>query len=99
MNKTQTQRLYELLLDGKSHRSDEIVEKIYGTGLSLARVGARVYDVQKKYGVKIKGWHDPQNPKLYWYGIVRQNFVMPPTFPPAPDRPSHKKDQQQNLFV
>ena len=26
----QTQHLYELLLDGKSHRTDEIVEKSYG---------------------------------------------------------------------
>jgi hypothetical protein len=73
-------------LDGKSHRTDGIVEKIYGTGLSLSRVGARIYDVQKKYVVKIKGWHDPENPKLYWYGIIRQNFVMPPAFnkPPVP---------------
>jgi hypothetical protein len=31
-----------------------VVEKIYGAGLSLSRVGARIYDVQKKYGVKIK---------------------------------------------
>lgn len=80
MKKSQTQPLYELLLDGKSHRTDEIVAKISGQGLSLSRVGARIYDVQKKYKVKIKGWHDEENPKLYWYGIVRQNFVLPPAF-------------------
>jgi hypothetical protein len=63
--------------------TDEIVEKIYGAGLSLSRVGARIYDVRKKYKVKIKGWHDTENPKLYWYGIIRQNFVMPPAFEKA----------------
>jgi hypothetical protein len=96
MKKSQTQRLYELLLDGKSHRTDEIVEKIYGSGLSLSRVGARIYDVQKKYGVKIKGWHDTENPKLYWYGIVRQNFVMPPAFKPV--EPNPIESNSQSLF-
>jgi hypothetical protein len=43
---------------------------------------------QKKYGVKIKGWHDTDNPKLYGYGIIRQNFVMPPAF--------EKPEQAQN---
>jgi hypothetical protein len=61
MKKSQRQRLYELLLDGRSHRTDEIVDKIYGSRLSLTRVGARIYDVQKKYKVKIKGWHDKDN--------------------------------------
>jgi hypothetical protein len=42
MKKSQTQRLYEPPLDGKSHRTDEIVEKVYGQGLSLSRVGARI---------------------------------------------------------
>jgi hypothetical protein len=97
MKKSQTQRLYELLLDGKSHRTDEIVAKIYGQGLSLSRVGARIYDVQKKYKVKIKGWHDTDNPKLYWYGIVRQNFVLPPAFSTKPPEPE-KRSNTQALF-
>jgi hypothetical protein len=83
--------LYELLLD-ESHRTDEIVEKIYGAGLSLSRVGAKLYDVQKKYGVKIEGWHDTENPKFYWYGTIRQNFVMPPAFP------EKMTEQKQSLF-
>lgn len=65
---SQTDRLYDLLSDGEPHRTDEIVAKIYSGG-ALARVGARIWDVQKKYGVKIDGWHDHDNPKLYWYQI------------------------------
>ena len=36
-------------------------------GIGLSRVGARIFDFQKKYDVKIDGWHDAQNRKLYWY--------------------------------
>lgn len=65
---SQTTRLHDLLSDGEAHRTDEVVRKIYSGG-ALARVGARIFDVQKKYGVKIIGWHDHDNPKLYWYQI------------------------------
>ena len=93
---TQTERHHELLKDGQPHRTDEIVEKVYGPGMSLARVGARQYDVEKKYGVEIAGWHDAQNPKLYLYRmaasaplqpilkIPAQAPVMPPAFKTPP---------------
>jgi hypothetical protein len=69
---SQTDRLYSLLSDGEPHRTDEIMAIVYGADhLGLARVGARVYDVQQKYGVKINGWHDKNNPSLYWYQIDR----------------------------
>ena len=41
---SQTSQLYELLSDGKPHRTDEIADKIYSGG-SLARVGARINDL------------------------------------------------------
>jgi hypothetical protein len=65
---SQTKLIYDLLSDGYAHRTDEIVSKIYSGG-SLARVGARIWDIQKKFNVKIEGWHDHDNPKLYWYQI------------------------------
>ena len=79
---SQTDRLYNLLSDYLPHRTDEIVRIIYGEGqrclacgrkenLSLARVGARIYDVQKKYGVEIVGRKDKENKKLYWYSMQK----------------------------
>jgi len=65
---SQTKLIYDLLLEGRPVRTDEIVSRVYSGG-SLARVGARIYDIQKKYGVKINGWHDKDNPKLYWYQL------------------------------
>ena len=37
--------------------------------LGGARIGARVYDVQKQDGPKINGWRDPEEHSLYWYQI------------------------------
>jgi hypothetical protein len=70
MELTQTEKLFNLLRDGKPYRTDRIVSEVYGNGLSLARVGARIFDVKKKYGVGIVGWHDKENPALYWYQMV-----------------------------
>ena len=38
MKKSQTERLYDLLQDGKPHRTDEIVAKVY-SGLRLLALG------------------------------------------------------------
>jgi len=77
---SQADRLYALLSDFRAHRTDEIVSKIYSGG-ALARVGARIWDVQKKYKVAINGWHDRQNAKLYWYQMERPRklaVLVPP---------------------
>lgn len=74
---SQKQKLYELLKDGRPHRTDEICRVVYGEGkicptcrrreyLSLSRVGARVWDL-KKDGHEINGWKDKDNSALYWY--------------------------------
>ena len=73
----QYERLYLLLKDGNPHRTDEIVREVYGERMSLARVGARIYDIKKKYGVDVDGWHDEQNPTLYWYQI---KFTTPDAY-------------------
>lgn len=69
---SQTSLLLDLLLDLRPHRTDEIVEKVYGPKLSLARVGARIWDIKRKLpsSQTIRGWHDKENPALYWYQIV-----------------------------
>lgn len=67
---SQKQLLKELLSDGKPHRTDEIMDKVYGgSHLGLARVGARIWDL-KKDGCQITGWKDPDNPALYWYQMA-----------------------------
>jgi hypothetical protein len=71
---SQTELLYKLLSDGQPHRTDQIQSSVYGgKHLGLARVGARVFDVKKKYQVQIEGWHDAENPSLFWYqmNVVR----------------------------
>lgn len=73
MKQSQTDKLYNLFSDGKPHRTDEIQQIVYGSEhLGLARCGARVWDLKKKYHVQINGWHDPENASLYWYEMVQE---------------------------
>jgi hypothetical protein len=69
MEKSQAQRLHELLRDFRPHSTIEIMEKVYGgSHLGLARVGARIFDLKSR-GAKIKGWRDPENPAIYIYQL------------------------------
>lgn len=81
---SQSQRLLTLLSDGLPHRTDEIVEKVYGHGLSLSRVGARVFDLKKKYKLEISGWHDPVDRTLYWYQLKAAVASVPDFTPTMP---------------
>jgi hypothetical protein len=87
---SQNDRLYALLKDGEPHRTDEILEKVYGNDhLALARVGARIYDIKKKHRVEVKGWKDAKRPALYWYQLVEtvtEPPRMPQETPEAPNR-------------
>ncbi len=77
---SQTSKLYDLLKDGLPHRTDEIMEKVYGNDhLGLARCGARIWDIKKKYHIEIEGEKDPIKPSLYWYWIKKSEQ---PTIPP-----------------
>ena len=73
---SQTEKLYDLMSDGEPHRTDEIVRKVYGFGMSLARVGARIYDIKRKFNLNIIGWHDEKNHALYWYQITPDRAVV-----------------------
>jgi hypothetical protein len=77
---SQTQRLYNLLLDGKPYRTDRIMELVYGgSHLGIARIGARKFDIEKKYKVTIKSWPDPEKKSLWWYQMeVQQPTVVSP---------------------
>lgn len=69
---SQTEKLYELLKDGQEHSTIEIMEKVYGgSHLGLARVGARIYDIKKKYGVRIEGRTNTVNPTIYHYRMSK----------------------------
>lgn len=70
---SQVERLYNFLKDGQPHRTDDILIEVYGGDhLGLARVGARIWDIKKKYPniERIDGWKDKINPSLYWYKII-----------------------------
>jgi hypothetical protein len=76
-----TEKIYNILKDGLPHRSDHITRTLFGTDdtarTGLFRLGARIWDVKQKYGVEINGWHDKENPKLYWYQIVYEKLDDP----------------------
>ncbi len=56
---SQVEKLFEILKDGKPHRTDEILKKVYGNSkLGIARIAARTYDVKNRYLVKIDSWND-----------------------------------------
>ena len=81
---SQKTKLFNLLKDGEPHRTDEILEIVYGNNrLGLARIGARIYDLKKEIeeqGYTITGRHDVKR-SLYWYQMIR------------------KEPKQQEMFV
>lgn len=67
---TQLDKLRMVMDDMKPHRSDELLELVYGSAhLGLARLGARVYDLRRSLppGHEIKSWRDKKRPTLTWY--------------------------------
>ncbi|MEK7578395.1 MAG: hypothetical protein AAB456_01585 [Patescibacteria group bacterium] len=65
---SQAARLFQLLSDYREHSTIEILEKIYGgEHLGLARIGARVYDIKKKYKAIITSRRDTLRPTICWY--------------------------------
>lgn len=68
---SQNQKLYNLLRDGLPHSTVEILHTVYNLPdeKGIARISARIWDVQKKFSCKIEGWHDKQHATLYWYQL------------------------------
>lgn len=72
---SQLDRLYDCLYDGLPHRSDALLNDVYGSEhLGLARLAARVYDLKKRMNVQIKSWADPEHPSLTYYQLIKVNF-------------------------
>ena len=71
---SQVEKLYSFLQDGRPHRVDDILREVYGSheGFSIARLGARIFDLKRKHNVEIKSFPDPVNKKLWWYQIVKE---------------------------
>ena len=38
--------------------------------MGVARIGARVWDLNHKNAFRIVGWKDTENPALYWYAHI-----------------------------
>jgi hypothetical protein len=67
---TQVERLWALLQDGKFHSTPDIVTRVYGPGLSLARVAARIWDLKQRYGAQIERRQDERNPSIHHYRLT-----------------------------
>jgi len=98
---SQAESLCNLLKDGKPHRTDEILEVVYGgSHLGLARCGARIYDIKKR-GFDVIGWRDPVTPSLFWYqlrGISATPAKNPVNKPPRVPAVSHPAGTQGVLI-
>jgi len=86
---SQLDRLRFLLSDCKPHSTFEIVEKVYDADMAtIARVGARIYDLKRVYGFKIEGWHDRINRKLWWYQLIKPPAERSEQKPKRIDKPT-----------
>lgn len=95
---SQANRLLQLLADGKVHRTDEILEKVYGgSHLGIARVGARIWDLKSR-GHKIIGWKDPDHPSLYFYQLLFAQSTEKPK-PPEPPRKVEAPERRQGALL
>lgn len=64
--------IFQILKDGKPHSNYELVGNVWQKnrgyqGPSIARLGARIYDIKQTYGVTINGEFDPDDRRKYWY--------------------------------
>lgn len=69
---TQTEKLIAVLSDLAPHRSDRLVDAVYGPGCALARLAARAHNAKAKLSPNwtIRVYKAPENPKLHYYQIV-----------------------------
>ena len=63
---SQLERLHELMSDGRPHSTYEIVEKVYDMDTTtIARVGARIYDMKRRFNAIVDSWQDKENRKMW----------------------------------
>ena len=84
---SQTQKLLELLKDGKKHSTPEIQVYVYGANhLGVARISARVDDL-RKLGYNIPNAEpDPINPAISWYRMIIDPVQETLFYMPEPER-------------
>lgn len=67
---SQTDKLYELLKDGKPHSTIEIRRVVYGDEhLSMARIASRANDLRKR-GYVIESRPGKINKTIWWYKLT-----------------------------
>jgi hypothetical protein len=90
---SQASKLYDLLLDGNAHSTNEIQEKVYGREhLGYANIHARITDIRKKYGVRIINFKDDKIKSLTYYQL------LPPEIP-LEEMPEFDKWNQQGKLI
>ena len=63
--------IYDLLLDGNPHSTNEIQEKAFGREhLGYANIHARITEIRKKYGVNIINYPDDKIRSLTYYQMI-----------------------------
>jgi len=77
MKISQTQKLLELLKDGKRHSTREIQIYVYGADhLGSARIAARADDLRKRgYNIP-EAERDQVNSTIYWYQMIIEPSVI-----------------------
>lgn len=70
MKDGQVQRLYNLLSDGNSYSTIDILNRVYGgEHLGIARISARIWDLKKK-GCIIESWRDKERKSIWYYKMI-----------------------------
>ena len=73
--------LLNLLSDYEKHSTPEILEKVYGgSHLGIARIGARIFDIKKKYGYEIDCFRDKEKDTVYYYQLKRHERIRQDLF-------------------
>lgn len=73
---SQLRRLKELLSDNKWHRTDEIARVVYATpegAVTVSRIGARIFDLKKKFNAQVDSKPDHEQPSLWLYRMLPPN--------------------------
>lgn len=65
---SQASIMYELLSDCEKHRTDEILDKVYGLDFrGVARIASRVHEIRTKHSRVVNNFPDPEHPSLTFY--------------------------------
>lgn len=90
MKLSQEKKILNLLSDGESHSTIEILNTCYNLDdKGIARIGARIHGL-KKQGHNILGSRDSERRTVYWYRLIQEVETKPE---------EKRKQEQQNLLT